>query len=64
MKKQTKKATDEEAKEEDREMDEEEVQGAGGLKNVFLDLVDLIPPLPGKGDFEVANVRNSPYFFS
>ncbi|GJJ10389.1 hypothetical protein Clacol_004615 [Clathrus columnatus] len=30
----------------------------------FVNLVDLIPPLPQKGDFEVRTVKDSLYFFS
>jgi DNA-directed RNA polymerase, mitochondrial len=35
-----------------------------GMRNRFVNLVDLIPPLPKKGDFEVSTIKNSPYFFS
>ncbi|KAF9546254.1 DNA/RNA polymerase [Agrocybe pediades] len=34
------------------------------LDNKFIRLVDLIPPLPKKGDFEVEEIKASPYFFS
>lgn len=30
----------------------------------FLNLVELFPPLPQKGDFEVRTVKDSLYFFS
>ena len=30
----------------------------------FVDLTDLIPPLPEKGSFDVADIRKSQYFFS
>ena len=30
----------------------------------FVDLTDLIPPLPKKGSFDVADIRKSQYFFS
>lgn len=35
-----------------------------GVRGRFVNLVDLIPPLPKKGDFEVSTIKNSPYFFS
>jgi len=34
------------------------------LDNKFIKLTDLIPPLPQKGDFEVEEIKASPYFFS
>lgn len=30
----------------------------------FLDLVDLLPPLPEKGNFDVTTIKKSLYFFS
>jgi DNA-directed RNA polymerase, mitochondrial len=30
----------------------------------FIDLVDLLPPLPKKGTFDVKTIKNSLYFFS
>lgn len=35
-----------------------------GLQGKFIDLVDVIPHLPEKGDFRVENIKSSPYFFS
>ena len=35
-----------------------------GMEGRFVNLVDLIPPLPKKGDFEVSTIKNSQYFFS
>ncbi|KAF8578733.1 DNA/RNA polymerase [Ramaria rubella] len=35
-----------------------------GLRGRFVDFVDLLPPLPEKGDFEVSTIKNSEYFFS
>lgn len=34
------------------------------LSGKFVDLTDLIPPLPDKGSFEVENIKKSQYFFS
>lgn len=34
------------------------------LVSKFVNLVDILPPLPKKGDFDVQTIRNSPYFFS
>jgi DNA-directed RNA polymerase len=30
----------------------------------FVELVDLLPPLPQKGDFDVNTIKGSAYFFS
>lgn len=35
-----------------------------GFRGRFINLVDMFPPLPKKGDFEVSTIKNSPYFFS
>ena len=35
-----------------------------GMEGRFINLIDLIPPLPKKGDFEVSTIKNSQYFFS
>ncbi|KAF8591711.1 DNA/RNA polymerase [Ramaria rubella] len=35
-----------------------------GLQGQFIDFVDLLPPLPKKGDFKVSTIKNSQYFFS
>jgi DNA-directed RNA polymerase len=37
---------------------------AGLLSTRFVDLVDILPPLPNKGDFDVSKIKNSQYFFS
>lgn len=34
------------------------------LRGKFVDVVDILPPLPKKGDFRVENIKASPYFFS
>jgi len=34
------------------------------LSGKFVDLTDLIPPLPDKGSFEVESIKKSQYFFS
>jgi DNA-directed RNA polymerase len=36
------------------------ISGAGK----FINVVDLLPPLPQKGTFEVQEIKASPYFFS
>jgi DNA-directed RNA polymerase len=35
-----------------------------GLRGRFIDLVDVLPALPQKGDFLVEDIKSSPYFFS
>ncbi len=35
-----------------------------GLRGRFIDLVDVLPALPKKGDFLVEDIKSSPYFFS
>ena len=37
---------------------------AVGLYGKFVSLVDILPPLPKKGDFNVENIKKSLYFFS
>ncbi len=45
---------------------------AGGNKKMmrelltkhFVPLVDILPPLPRKGDFDIELIKQSPYFFS
>ncbi|KDQ17027.1 hypothetical protein BOTBODRAFT_129343 [Botryobasidium botryosum FD-172 SS1] len=62
----TKKAKDEEDEEED-DMEESEVDSKAPTTPVmgkFVDLIDILPPLPKKGDFSVATVERSLYFFS
>lgn len=34
------------------------------LQPKFVNLVDLLPPLPNKGDFDVNTIKGSAYFFS
>jgi DNA-directed RNA polymerase, mitochondrial len=38
--------------------------GLDGMQGRFVNLVDLFPPLPEKGDFEVNTIKHSQYFFS
>ncbi|KAK2465507.1 hypothetical protein APHAL10511_002399 [Amanita phalloides] len=42
----------------------EDEKRAVGLYGKFANLVDVLPPLPKKGDFEVKNIKKSLYFFS
>ena len=37
---------------------------AAVLHGKFIDVIDILPPLPKKGDFKVENIKASPYFFS
>ncbi|PPQ83911.1 hypothetical protein CVT25_000656 [Psilocybe cyanescens] len=60
-----------EAEKQEKEGQEEQEQelesmlvNTKGQTNLFVRLTDLIPPLPEKGDFEVASIKASPYFFS
>jgi hypothetical protein len=34
------------------------------LTKRFVPLVDILPPLPRKGDFDIELIKQSPYFFS
>ncbi|KAF7313242.1 DNA-directed RNA polymerase [Mycena kentingensis (nom. inval.)] len=34
------------------------------LMGKFVDLADILPPLPAKGTFDVRSIKDSPYFFS
>lgn len=34
------------------------------LEGKFVDLVDLLPPVPTKGEFDVNKIKSSLYFFS
>ena len=34
------------------------------LEGKFVDLVDLLPPVPVKGEFDVTKIKSSLYFFS
>ena len=41
-----------------------EAQATRELLGKFVDVVDLLPPLPEKGTFSVQEIKSSPYFFS
>jgi DNA-directed RNA polymerase len=41
-----------------------DVDVEASLQNKFVDLTDLFPPLPKKGDFKVETIKKSQYFFS
>lgn len=49
---------------EEQEEEEEEVEADVGLASKFIDLVDVLPPLPKKGEFDVNTIKKSLYFFS
>ena len=34
------------------------------LEGKFVDLIDLLPPVPAKGEFDVNKIKSSLYFFS
>jgi DNA-directed RNA polymerase len=34
------------------------------LEGKFVDLIDLLPPVPTKGEFDVKKIKSSLYFFS
>jgi DNA-directed RNA polymerase len=53
----------EESTEEEAE-EEEDAELDAPLLGKFVDLVDLLPPLPTKGTFDVEDIQRSPYFFS
>lgn len=56
---------DEELTAEEREDDVDELDAANTrLLGKFVDLVDLMPPLPKKGNFDVETIKGSQYFFS
>ncbi|KAJ7079600.1 DNA/RNA polymerase [Mycena belliarum] len=42
----------------------EDARTLAELLGKFVKLTDLLPPLPKKGTFEVARIKDSPYFFS
>ena len=46
---------------EDEEMDDMDVKLMAGK---FVNLTDLLPPLPAKGNFKVEAIKGSQYFFS
>ena len=39
-------------------------QPEDSLEGKFVDLVDLLPPVPAKGEFDVNKIKSSLYFFS
>jgi DNA-directed RNA polymerase len=41
-----------------------EAKATRELLGKFVDVVDLLPPLPEKGTFSVQEIKSSPYFFS
>jgi len=41
-----------------------EAKATRELLGKFVDVVDLVPPLPEKGTFRVQEIKSSPYFFS
>jgi DNA-directed RNA polymerase len=49
---------------EDEDEDEEEDDADQAVGGKFVNLVDLLPPLPKKGDFNVKTIKKSQYFFS
>jgi DNA-directed RNA polymerase len=42
----------------------EDDQATLELMGKFVNLTDLLPPLPKKGDFDVETIKGSQYFFS
>ncbi|EGN94691.1 hypothetical protein SERLA73DRAFT_114135 [Serpula lacrymans var. lacrymans S7.3] len=50
------------AEDEDEEDEEEVIDPA--LQDKFVDLCDVLPPVPKKGDFNVETIKRSQYFFS
>lgn len=50
---------------EDHEDEVNELDAANArLLGKFVDLIDLMPPLPKKGNFDVETIKGSQYFFS
>jgi DNA-directed RNA polymerase, mitochondrial len=43
---------------------EKDAETTAALLGKFVDVVDLLPPLPKKGMFDVQDIKNSKYFFS
>jgi DNA-directed RNA polymerase, mitochondrial len=41
-----------------------ELEVAQALQGKFVNVVDLFPPVPAKGSFNVEVIKQSPYFFS
>jgi DNA-directed RNA polymerase len=52
--------TSDEAESENDKLNDHDVQ----LLGKFVDLCDLLPPLPKKGSFDVETIKSSQYFFS
>ena len=48
----------------DAESEEDLDEGDAHLLGKFVDLCDLLPPLPQKGNFDVETIKKSQYFFS
>ncbi|KAF7293147.1 DNA-directed RNA polymerase [Mycena chlorophos] len=42
----------------------QQAQAVAELMGKFVDVTDLLPPLPPKGSFDVQDIKDSPYFFS
>nr|GAT52737.1 mitochondrial RNA polymerase [Mycena chlorophos] len=42
----------------------QQAQAVAELMGKFVDVTDLLPPLPPKGTFDVQDIKDSPYFFS
>jgi hypothetical protein len=47
-------------------MDDQEIDGelSPALLGKFVELADLLPPIPKKGNFDVETIKGSQYFFS
>ena len=59
--------TEEGSGEEERkkmEKAKKELEVAQALQGKFVNVVDLFPPVPAKGSFNVEVIKQSPYFFS
>ena len=50
--------------EDEEDSDSEDVVHDARLMGKFVNLIDLFPPLPKKGNFDMATIRKSQYFFS
>jgi len=48
----------------DKLLEDKNDQAMMQLLGKFVDLTDLLPPLPHKGSFKVENIKKSQYFFS
>ena len=48
----------------DAESEDDLDEGDAHLLGKFVDLCDLLPPLPQKGSFDVETIKKSQYFFS